>query len=117
LIYFPSASQPRPTDSPREGELLAQQAWQQFWEQPSAEVVHFLRENVSGREEALQLVRYWHEFVRDHWHSSARQVSPEQLSHWSTELLQCERDILGNCDPQLTMENMVQQLKSPSASI
>jgi hypothetical protein len=113
LIYFPSNSQSRHADSPRDGEALAQQAWQQFCEQPTPEVVHFLRENISGREEALQLVRYWHEFVRDHWHSAARQVSHEQLSHWSTELLQCERDILGNCDPQLTMENLIQELKSP----
>jgi len=81
---------------------LATQAWQFIAEANPAGARDFIRENISGREEALVFVRHWHELVRQNW-------AQEPRADRSEILLQAERDLLGNCEAQLTLENVVNQ--------
>ncbi len=68
-----------------------------------------LRERVNGREAALLYFKLWLETLRDAWAhgNNFESVSRARLSTVSELIVRAERDIQGNCDVALTLENLV----------
>ena len=68
-----------------------------------------LRERVGNRETALLYLRLWLEALRDAWvgGNEFESVSRERLSTVGECIVRAERDLQGNCDVALTLENLV----------
>jgi DNA polymerase III subunit delta' len=108
---------------------LVDSTWQvfgQIWRESDTSVVtQSARVLLTDRERALQVLELWREFTRDIWlsknlkkvefiHSAKKseyqdhQVTSEARLADFAELLQAaENDLLGNCDMQLTVENLI----------
>ncbi len=68
------------------------------------------REQIGNREQGLQATQSWLSQVRDEWHTNTMGLSHEQLAEWSKLILGVERDLIGHCDLQLTLENGINEM-------
>lgn len=76
----------------------------------SMAAVSACREQLSSREQALQATQCWLTQVRDEWHDNTLGLSHEHLAEWSKLILGIERDLIGHCDLQLTLESGINDM-------
>lgn len=93
-----------------ETQKLATEGWNLLLQAEEPRVVEFIRENVESRESALHILRIWHGLARDRWLQDGDHRA--WLSQASQKIMATEKDIAGNCDVQLALENFVYQVRS-----
>lgn len=107
---------------------LAFDIWREILEQRSTQAVQLVKDKVEDRDMGLRVLRMWLEFARDQWflqHGVEPLMHENLKSEWanvkwagarepylakmSQMILLTEKDLVGNCDMQLTFENFVLQ--------
>lgn len=97
--------------------------WRKFLSGADAEAIEMTREKMDSRERAQQATRLWLDSVRDLWFArknlgplihdefatGAPLLTESDFSYLGEALLRLRRDLSGNCDVQLALENFLRQ--------